>query len=146
MPDLVHNIIVAFVLACTMFNVCWWLYSKTLSESFPLLMVVTIMLSTLLCFFIAFLMILRELCYTILSPNWGYLASHGVFIPYAEDIARILAGLLTIGIAFLLYKDEGKMAGSRYEDVDGEREKSPGAKNHGMPSSGGTRKDLGKIE
>ena len=145
MPDLFNNAIVAFVLACTIFNICWWLYGKTLSESFPLLVVVTTMLATLLCFLIAFLMILRELCYTVFSPNWGYITSQGVFIPYAENIARILAGLLTIGVAFLLYEDEGKIVDSRYEDVGEEGEKNPIAKRPGMPSSGGTRKDLGKI-
>jgi len=145
MPDLVNNIIVAFVLACTIFNICWWLYGKTLSESFPLLVVVTTMLATLLCFLIAFLMILRELCYTVFSPNWGYTSSQGVFIPYAEDIARILAGLLTIGVAFLLYKDEGKMADSRYEDVQETKKQGPKNLSSRKPISGGTRKDLGKI-
>lgn len=145
MPNIAFNLLVAFVLACAVFNICWWLYGKTLSEAFPLVVVVVIMLSTLLCFFIAFLILLRELCYNMFSPDWGYLNSYGAFTPFAEEIARVVSGILAIGISILIYKDEGKMADGRYEDVEESKEQSLRSPNSRKSGPGGTRKDLGKI-
>jgi len=122
MSDLAITALVTLTLFCTAFNISWWLYGRTLSETFPVLVVVAIMLTTIYCFFIAFKLLFVEICNKIFSPQWGYVADYGEFIPYAKDIAQVLAGVLTIGIAILLYKEEGKITGGRHEGVGKERE------------------------
>jgi len=107
--DFIRGILILYMLCCTAFNVSWWLYGKTLSENFPIFVVVTIMLTTLISSFFAFKFILEAICNSIFSPDWGYISNY-VFIPYSKYIVLILSGLLTIGIAVLLYKDEGKFS------------------------------------
>ena len=145
MSDFTFNTIVAFILVCTALNICWWLYGRTLSEVFPAPVVVTVMLTTLFCFFVAFKLLFMEVCGNFLSPRWGYMTDYGEFVPYAKDIAYILAGILTAGIAVLLYKHEGKMADSKYRSADEEEGRNPERQSSGKESSGGTRRSLGKI-
>lgn len=139
MSDFTFNTIVALILACTALNTCWWLYGRTLSEIFPAPVVVTVMLTTLFCFFVAFKLFFVEVCGNFLSPRWGYMTDYGEFTPYAKDIAYILAGILTAGIAVLLYKHEGKMTDSKHRSADEEKGRSPERQNSEKESSGGTR-------
>jgi len=117
MSELTITIITVFTLSCMAFNVCRWLYGKTLSETFPAPVVVIIMLTTLVGFFIAFKLLLVEVCNNIFSPDWGYANETGKFNPFSKDIAHILAGIFTIGMSILIYKDEGKIANSKYRDI-----------------------------
>ena len=117
MSDFTINILIVFTLSCMAFNICRWLYGKTLSETFPEPVVVIIMLTTLVGFFIAFKLLLVEVCNNIFSPDWGYVDETDQFVPFAKDIAHILAGVFTIGISILIYKDEGKIANSKYRDT-----------------------------
>lgn len=145
MFNFTFNTIVALILACTALNTCWWLYGRTLSEIFPAPVVVTVMLTTLFCFFVAFKLFFVEGCGNFLFSRLGYMTGYGEFIPYAKDIAYILAGILTAGIAVLLYKHEGKMADSKYRSADEEEGRSPEKQSSGKESSGGTRRSLDKI-
>jgi len=122
MSDLTIEIITVLTLSCMAFNVCRWLYGKTLSEAFPAPVVAIIMLATLVGFFIAFKLLLVEVCNNIFSPDWGYENETGQFVAFARDIAHILAGVFTIGISILIYKDEGKISNSKYRDTSKERE------------------------
>ena len=117
MSDLTIEIITALTLSCMAFSVCRWLYGKTLSEAFPAPVVAIIMLTTLVGFFIAFKLLLVEVCSNFLSPDWGYVDETNQFVPYAKDIAHILAGVFTIGMSILIYKDEGKIANNKYRDI-----------------------------
>jgi len=140
MPDLIYNAIVLFVLICTVFNLCWWLYGRTLSESFPMFVVLTIMLTTLFCLFITFNLIFEEFFGNICTPEWGYITDYGKFIAYADDIARVFSGIFTICLAVFLYKDEGKIGDNKFlftDKTEGQDSKKDG------PGSG--RRDLGKI-
>ena len=109
MPYSVIYSLIAFTLFCTAFNVCWWLYGRTLSEILPAPLVLTTMLTTLFGFFKAFELLLVEICNNIISPGWGYVIEFDEYVAPADEIARVLAGVLTVGIAILLYKDEGKI-------------------------------------
>jgi len=71
------------------------------------------MLTTLFGFFIAFKLLFVEACNNIIFPGWEYEIDFNESIPSAEEIAQVLAGLLTIGVAFLLYKDEGRVSDNK---------------------------------
>lgn len=144
MPDFVFDTIVVFALVCTVFNICWWLYGRTLSETFPVIVVVIVMFAALFCFFIAFKLLFVEICDNFLSPRRGYMTDYGKFIPYAKDIAYILAGILTVGVAVLLYKNEGKIVNSKYKSADEEKERSSEGQSSGEESSGDTYRDGGR--
>jgi len=118
MSESIIWVLTTFTLSCVAFNISWWLYGKTLSEIFPTPIVVLIMFSAICGFFIAFKLLFVEVCNNIFSPDWGYINENNEFAPFAKDIAHILAGVLTIGIAVLIYKDEGKMTNSKYREEE----------------------------
>ena len=115
MSDIFIWAVTAFTLSCILFNICWWLYGRTLSEIFPAPLVAVIMLTTLFGFFFAFKLLFVEVCNNFISPDWGYVAEHDEFVPFAKDIAHVLAGVLTVGMAILMYKDEGKISNYKYK-------------------------------
>jgi hypothetical protein len=114
MSDFTIWIILTITLSCMAFNICWWLYGRTLSEAFPAFIVLPIMLISLYGFFTAFHILLRDVCNHFISPRWGYVTEYNEFVPFAGGIAHIIAGLFTIGAAILIYKDEGKVENSKF--------------------------------
>lgn len=113
MSDSTIEVITVITISCMALNCCLWLYGKTLSEAFPALVVIIIMLGTIFGFFISFKLLMVEVCNNIFSPDWGYLNENNHFVSFTKNIAHMLAGVLTVGIAFLIYKDEGKIKHSK---------------------------------
>ena len=117
MSDFSVELSVAFILGCMAFNICRWVYGRTLSDTYPGSVVAIIMLSTLVGFFIAFKLIFVESITNFFPPYWGYENEIDEFVPYAVIIAHVLAGVFTIGMSVLFYKDEGKVTHSEYRET-----------------------------
>ena len=105
---------IILLLCCMAFNVSWWLYGRTLSEDYPVFVVVVIMFTTLIGFFLGFNFLFGAIFSRLFPSTWGYFTDYDNFIPYSRDAAYYLSGLFTIGMAVLLYKDEGKISDNKW--------------------------------